>query len=487
MATSFFQRKLGRHGTALIVSLALGLAGAAGAFSVLERFWNPLGTVERGTWVRLRAENPEYQMQGSPSVEVFRLWQDSLQSYRAILGFAIRDQVVRSEVGARTLQVAEVGSAFFESLPSTLIVGRGFGSEGAARDGEVVITESFAKRRFGSAAAALGEPLMLNGQSKTIVGVADKRLDLLLANGSPVDALIPIDLGEHRKIQVLACLKNNASIAQAEVELTAWGKGRPELSTQEGGVRWVVVSSQDLLDTATQNMAVMAFWGGILLLLITASITGGLMAARRIGEAKEQSIRWAVGADGKRLFFSHARKLLLLVALAVALGGFLIQSGLHFLMALLPPGLYFLKGVRVDLEILLLLGLGGWILTLIAGAAPSLFSRAGARIRDLRSDARFGHHSAAAKIFTSLQVTLMVATAFVLSAAAYLLVGSIVHLGSTDLGFKADGLQTATVRLDSGPPRPCSPALKPASAQLRGVISERWTQISWWKLPPAPD
>ena len=447
MATSFFQRKLGRHASAIIVCLALGLAGAAGAFSVLQRFWNPLGTLEQGTWVKLRAENPEYQMQGSPSVEVFELWQSSLQSYRALLGVAMRDHVARFETGARILQVAEVGGSFFESLPSTLIVGRGFSSEDADLVGEVVITEATSNTSFGGAQAALGKQLTLNGQPRTIVGVADKRLDQLLANGSPIGALIPIDLHKHRKIQVLACLKDGVSTDQARAELRAWGESRPELKAQEDGVRWVVVSSQHLLDTATQNMAAMAFWGGILLLVITGSITGGLMATRRIAEAKEQSIRWAVGADGNMLFLSGARKLSLLVVLAVALGGFLTQSGLQLLIAFLPPGLYFLKGVEIDLKILMLLGLGSLLLTLSAGAAPSLFARANAQIQDLRTDSRFGRHSAAARFFSSLQVILMVATAFVLSVAAYLLVGSILQLGSTDLGFDADGLQTAEVRL----------------------------------------
>src|SRR5258707_573081 len=128
------------------------------------------------------------------------------------------------------LKGVNTSASFFSLLGATPALGRFYNDQddkpGAAR--VAVLTNGFWQRRFGGDHNAVGRSMTLDNLSYTIIGVAPAGFGLVSREG---DIFLPIglngdnpqwvDRGNHPGIRVIARLKRDATLGQAQADMDA--------------------------------------------------------------------------------------------------------------------------------------------------------------------------------------------------------------------------------------------------------------------------
>jgi predicted permease len=246
-----------------------------------------------------------------------------------------------------------VTPTFFSTLRMTPALGRFIGSEDAPGPGGnpvAVISHRLWVTRFGSDSTVIGRGIRINGREFSVIGVAPSgfagmlrplmadlwlpiTVDPLLLPGS--DNLT--NLGS-RWLAVVGRLRDDATIQQAEAQLTAlarrrfeqfpdyWvtvrGEGRRLTAVPEAASRVPPQARGAALGFAAMLMGVV-----VLVLLVACANIANLMLARAARRRREVAVRLSLGATRWRLIRGLLAESLLLAA-AGAGGGVLVARWL---------------------------------------------------------------------------------------------------------------------------------------------------------------
>ena len=291
--------------------------------------------------------------------------------------------------GAERIWTEIVSDNFFDVLGVTPVAGRGFRlEEGRAAVPVVAIAERLSRERFGSAPAAVGQGVDINGTSFTIVGVMPEAFSSGYT-GLSVDVWLPMQMaftvmpGDNRVsmrnnhwLDALGRLKPGATSAQAAAELTG---GTNQIASAQG-------------TTADGRMTVTPLWrstrgaqsvlGPVLLvlmamvaivLLITCANLANLLLSRASARRREFAVRLSLGCPRARLVRQLLTEALLLVAVA-AFAAIVAQrwtSGL--LMWFVPPTDFPISlETPLDFRVALFAATAAFASALIFGVAPAL-------------------------------------------------------------------------------------------------------------------
>ena len=318
-------------------------------------------------------------------------------------------------------------------------------AEGSAA--AAVVRHGWAVTHFGSAEAAIGKTLRVNGGPLEIVGVAAP--GFRYPGATDLWAPIAVDEGPEdragRDYHAIGKLKAGADLTRARAEMRTIGDA---LARQYPEDRLNAVRLIPLQERLTGNLratlwtlmsAVAVVW------LIACANIANLLLARAASRTREIALRAALGAGRGRVVRQLLTESGVLAAVA-GLAGLLLASALmNGVVALAPPDLPRIDEVRLDVAALLFaLGLS-LVSTVIFGLVPALQA---SRL-DL-SDAlkQGGSKSTASKGGIRLRSSMVVAeVAFsvVLLAAAGLLLRSFLTLQHVDLGFTTDRVLVAVV------------------------------------------
>jgi len=439
----------------VVVTLALGIGANTATFSIIDAvLLKPLPFRDPARLVLARctmggALNP---LVSAPDYYDYREQANYFEGFSAVLPIP-QDTTLQGDASPERATFTYIAYDLFHTLGVNPTAGRWFtpeeGRPGASN--VVIVSERFARRRFGTPRKAVGASFPINGTPHEVVGVMPATFHFL----DDLDAWAPMRRGE--------------SVAGAPRQFHNWlivGRLKPGVS-REGAQRQLDVISKRLerqypASNASKALQVDPLQAALtegrtpplfllmaavgLVLLIACANVAGLQLARGSVRRPELALRAALGASRVRI----ARQLLAESLTFALLSGVLGVALACWLQRLLPVvvGLDDPSGSpgRMGWQVLLF-ALALSILTgVLFGVAPALRGSSSHLIREFAAGARTTDTKTRISLRDGLVVG-QVAVSLILLIGAGLLIRSFMRLAGTNPGFEIQHLLTGEIRL----------------------------------------
>lgn len=438
-----------------ILTLALGIGANTAVFTVANTvLLKPLPFPASERVMSLWETNPQ---RGFPQAPVafgqFTDWRQNLKSFSSLAAWQGAVFNLGAEQGGvpERRQGAQVTEDFFRVVATPPLMG-GFSPEHfqPGKNGVVIISHGLWRDRFGSDPAIIGRSVVINGTSRTVVGVMPEKFQtpakadfwspFLPAPGQAEDR-------NWKALLVFGRLAQGATPEFARTELEGFHaslqQAYPEYLRDWGATLFPV------LETVAKPLrpAMLVLVAGVGLVLLMACVNvANLLLARGSGRAAEFAVRSALGAGRRDLIRQLLTESLLLAAVGGVAGVVVAHWLLGALLAAAPASIPRLDQVRIDGPALLF-SLGICALTgVLFGLFPALQLSKARPIDALRSGGRMSVPLGRLK---RALVAAQVATAVVVLCATGLFVRSFERLLNADLGFQPERLLTARIDLPS--------------------------------------
>jgi len=358
-----------------VITLGLGIGAATAMFSVLNAvILRPLAYRDPGTLVVIWTDNVKRQLHETlVSYPLYVEWKERSRSFSDLGLTSPNTPVTLSGPGeAERLDAVRASASIFSILGVSPVEGRTY-SPGEERTGEpvAVVSRALAERRFGSAAAALGQVLLLDGEPTTVIGVMPPSF------GFPTrDVQLWLPLGERRgRMVVIGRLRNGTTLVQARQEMVGIGKQLAEAypalaaNLEFSGFETNLVPLDYHVTGYETRVALWTLLGAaLLMMLIACTNVGTLLLARAAARQRELALKVALGATRGRL----VRQMLIeAAALASASGVLGIASAfwiLRVLVASAPPDVARMEAVAIDGFVLVFTSAVAVVCSFILGA-----------------------------------------------------------------------------------------------------------------------
>jgi putative ABC transport system permease protein len=442
-----------------VLTLAIGIGASTAIFSAVDPIlFEPLPYPHGG---RVMMIWNVYQ--GARSELSFGTYQELVHrshSFESMSTFEPWQPAMTGAAQAERLDGQAVSAGFFGVLGVAPALGRDFQPSEDVLNGPkvVIVSNRLWQRRFRSDPAVLGQPIKLNGNSFTIIGVMPRSFDDLLSPAADVWTPAQYDTRERMKdftsavwgnhLRVVGRLRPGISRDQAFHELdqiarTPW----PEFPRP----RWASLSHGIILDSLQEDMAstvrsaLLAVLGAVFLVLAIACVNvTNLVLARSQQRRGEFSVRAALGASRLRILRQVVTESLLLAMLGGLLGLGLAAAGVRALIALSPSGLPRLDAIAVNRTAFVFAFSITALVGLLTGLIPALHISRGEMHAALQQTSRrtAGNHAYTRHVLVITEVAL----ALILLISTGLLLHSMRRLLAVQPGFNPTQLLTLQVQ-----------------------------------------
>ena len=480
----------------VVMSLGLGIGANTAIYSFIDAiFLRSLPVADPGSLVVLN-----WQAQGE-DVPVMRsmsgtTWADSRSGTTSgIFPFPVfellrtQDSVFTSVFAhfqywqARSLNVAIHGEAdltsgwhvsggYFGGLGIRPAAGRLIGPDDdrPGAPAVAVVSYGFSQRRFGSAAGAAGQPILINNLPFTVVGVAPPDFFGVDPAAAP-EVYLPLhtleDMGagnpwgfksdgyldqHYYWIQIMARLRPGVTPAQAQAALAPqfhqWVVTSATNDRERANLPALVVKEaagglDSLRRTYSEPLWILLSLVGLILALACANVAN-LFLARASARRREMAVRLSIGAGRLRIVRQLLTESIVLASLGGLVGVLVGIWGMRFLTLLLANGrTKFTVHAEMNWRVLMATAALSLVTGVLFGLAPALQSTRVDLISALKAT-RAGSLPATA-VFHRLRlgrllVAFQIAVAVILIVAAGLFVRTLANLQSVTLGFDRDHL-----------------------------------------------
>jgi putative ABC transport system permease protein len=350
---------------------------------------------------------------------------------------------------AERLSGMRVSADYFDLTGTPVELGRALRQDDE-RSAVAVISHGMWQRRFGGAADAIGKPLVLNGETFTVVGVLRPDFISLVRDAELVVPYSPsADVRRSNRAQgflrVIARLNPGVTLAQATDDLGAVARrmrdAYPDAHGADTALRVVTLHEEISGRSAPMLWTLLA--AVILVLFVACANVANLFFVRGTTRARELAVRAALGASRGRL----ARQLLGEAALLGVAGGALglvIASVLvDALLLAAPTTLPRATEVTIDLRVAAVTLLLSLAASLVFGVVPA-WHCSRASVRAMLQQGERGSSIGGNRIRKAL-VFAEVALSTVLLMIAGLLARSYQQILAVDPGFRP--AHVLTIRL----------------------------------------
>lgn len=464
MAARTLLRNPGFAATA-VLTLALGIGANTAIFSVVNGvLLKPLSYANPDELVAVNLKAPGAQgfatasgrlllstsmfftfAEQNNTLEAMGVWSPGTAN---ITGFAEPEQI-------RTLNVSD---GVLRALRAQPLLGRAMGPADHAPGGAqvVMLMHGYWQRRFGGDRSVIGRTLQVDGRPREIAGVLPEGFRVVDTNA---DIVLPFRFDRSRLIlpgfglQALGRLRSNASLAQANADITrlipVWMSSWPTLPGVDPKVyeSWRLSGDLRPLKEEVTGGVGTDLWilmGAIaVVLLIAAANVANLMLARIESRRQELATRTALGAGAGRIVRSVLTESLLIGLAGGAIGLALAVVAIRALLAAGLTALPRIEDISVDaasaaFTLVFAIGAG-----LVAGAFPALRCARGPAAEAIRN----GGRTSSGRTRGGLVIA-QVSMAVVLLICAGLMIRTFEALRKADPGFtRAESIETARISI----------------------------------------
>jgi predicted permease len=445
-------------------TLALGIGANTAIFSVVNALvLQPLPVKDPERIVAVSANSASRGVRGySISLAAYESLRDGGKLFSGVAAWCGDSLTLTGGDSPEQLAAARVSPNFFELMGTQPAIGRGFtqaeGSPGAAP--VALISYTLWQRRFNGDRGVVGQPVTLDQDRYTIIGVAppdypfpqpgtDVWITRLAKYGGFQPEQIQNGAGYLRATGRLA---PGAGIAQAGDEAQAihvqYKRLHPAAPDGTPDSQLELQPLQESITTGIRPMLKILTGAVGFVLLIACANVAGLLMARATARAKEVALRAALGASRGQLVWQFLSESLLLSGAGAALGVMLAKWGVAWLVkADAGNNLPGFQPIGLDVTVLAFTAM----VSMATGAAFGLFPALQASHPDLNGVLREGGRGATAGGYRHrLRSTLVMAQiglSVVLLIGAGLLIESFRQVRNIPLGFDPGNTLTARVML----------------------------------------
>ncbi|MBI5386428.1 MAG: ABC transporter permease [Verrucomicrobia bacterium] len=437
----------------VVFILALGIGANTAVFSVVNAvLLSPLPYKNPRQIVQVWRQQIKGAVRTNMGHKDFKLLREPAQAFEQVAAYCRRRVYVQGIDRPLHVRAQEISPNMFALLGAQPALGRGFlpEEEQEGNDRVVVLSDTFWKDHFGGAAEAIGKPLLLDGQSHTVVGVMPPEFQFPYGDRTPFWlplVLEPTSRPFNRACLAFARLKPGVSEAQARAHVAGIGQRLIELYPFNAGTTLTVERLPDGLFGNYRRMLWLLLGATGFVLLIACSNVANLQLVRAAARQRELAVRLAVGASRGHL----VRQMLtesVVVSMAAGLLGLLVSYwALKALLGLCPAGMPRMEQTRVDTTVLLFTLTISVLTGLVFGLIPAWKG----------SDIHLGQalkeglaQASAARGWRRLRDSFVVSqlgVSLVLLVGGALLLRSLLALQAVDLGFRPEHLLRVRLEL----------------------------------------
>jgi putative ABC transport system permease protein len=456
----FAVRNLRKHPTfslVAVVTIALGIGANTAIFSVVNGvLLRDLPYEAPDELVRIWSTNMErgvpLEFMSPPDISDY---QDQNRTFTDVAAYSEAElaMIDRNE-SAIKVTGTWAGDNLFQVLGAKALMGRTFLPE----DGEagaptvMILAHGFWQSRFGGDPGVIGESLVVEEASYTVVGVMPPGFDFPGNSSFWLNRYLLAYPGRYaRWMDVVGRMGPGVGIEAARADFAGIA-GRLEEQypgTNRAYTTTLIPLHEAVVGETRAPLLILLGATGLLLLIACANVTN-LLLARMADRGREIAVRTAMGAGRVRLSRQMLTESLVLAGTGAIVGLLLARGGIDVLIALGPENLPRLEEVRFDRNVFLFT-LGSTFLTgLLFGLAPVL-RLAGTDVQGvLKEGGRSATVGSGRERLRSGLVMAEIALAVMVVVGAGLLVRSFSELMDTDPGFNAGGVLTLQVEVPTG-------------------------------------
>jgi predicted permease len=436
-----------------ILTLALGSGATTVMFTIINGvLLKPLSYPEPDRLVMLRGHTEKYGDPWGFSYLDFLDYAHASPSPGAMAAWTYGGGTLSGSGEAEYVDGRQISADLFSVLGISPVRGRAFLHQEDQRGAApvVIISYSLWQRRYGGSIGAIGGPLVLDGKSYTVVGIAPAGF----RTDSDADVYTPIGQNPEPRLQnrganfihVLARLRPKVTLLEAQAELSLVAHQLAEQYPEDDAGRDLVLHPlrQEVVGDVQSTLWLLLGAVGLVLLIACVNVAS-LLLARAVSRERELAMRVALGASRGRLVRQCLTESGVLGLSGGALGILLAAIGIRPFVALWPGSLPRAEDIQLDWRVLLF-AIGLSLLSgLLFGLAPALRAPTRELERALRAGARglVGSSRHLHGVFVVAEVALAV----VLLVSAGILGRTLLRLSSLDPGFATSDVLAARVAL----------------------------------------
>jgi putative ABC transport system permease protein len=442
----------------VISTIALGVGANAAIFSVVNGvLLRPLVYPNAEQLVSFGHEPPHWLTSDPDFLDYHR----EMQTLDGLAAYTRRDGTLAATTAGepQRVRVVRASEDFFPLLGVAPAAGRTFvADEYTGRIAQVVVLSySLWQRQFGGDPRVVGQKVSIEGAQRTVVGIMpqffafpEARTDIWM----PLPRFNPDSLGDRTNhyLFMVARLKPGVSIARARGEAMAIAQrimhDHPEnFDPQRPIVPHLAGVRDDLVGGTRPYLIALLAAVGFVLLIACANVAN-LLLVRGEARQREMAVRSALGASERRLLAQVLIETSVLAVIGGALGLLVAWGGDRALVAAAPASIPRLDAIGIDWRVLSFTGAVAIATGLGIGLLPAWRAARGNATDALKEGGRGLVTRRSGRRARRVLVVTEVALAVVTLTGAGMLLRSLWHLQSYDLGFDPRATLTAKVALN---------------------------------------
>jgi putative ABC transport system permease protein len=441
-----------------ILAIALGVGANTTIFSVVNSvLLRPLPFASPDNLVKVWTTDAKRGRNDLPtSFPNFTDWRSGAQAFETMAAYSEASATLSGAELPEQIKGVAVTADMFQTLGVKPFLGRPFSAEEEKPGSTPVVVISYGlwQRRFGADRKLVGQQVMLDGKSTTILGIMPQGFKFPLDSENP-EIWSPLDPASElnqsrgaRYLSVVARLKPNVTLQQAQAEMETISHRLtaqyPESNTGRG-IRLISLYDDTVGEVRPALLVLLGTVGCVL--LIACANVANLLLARAAGRHKEIAVRTALGASRGRIVRQLLTESVLLAGIGGVLGLLLAMWGVDVLVSFIPTGVPRAQEIAMDGRALGFTMAISVLTGIIFGLAPALQSSRLNLNESLKEGGRGSTEGLRRNRVRSLLVISEITLSLMLLIGAGLLIKSFQHLRAINPGFNPERVLTMSLNL----------------------------------------